>query len=108
MAPFFCNLLILFEVFILQSTLKEKKKKQPTNKQNKKRQKKLLQQSTTSKLIESTYLNIYVQHLIVYEIKLFILINVSHLLIWWENLSTDLQQSDTQRYTSLTCCNSFE
>ena len=50
----FCNLLIfefLFEVFVLQSTLKRKNK-----------QTKLVQQST-SKLIESTYLNIYVQYL---------------------------------------------
>ena len=49
----FCNLLIfefLFEVFVLQSTLKRKNK-----------QTKLVQQST-SKLIESTYLNIYLQY----------------------------------------------
>ena len=54
----FCNLLIfefLFEVFILQSTLKRKNKQ--TNKKTK-----LVHQSTT-KLIESTHLNIYVQYL---------------------------------------------
>ena len=49
----FCNLLIFefwFEVFVLHSTLKRKNK-----------QTKLVQQST-SKLIESTYLNIYLQY----------------------------------------------
>ena len=58
----FCNLLIfefLFEVFVLQSTLKRKNK-----------QTKLVQQST-SKLIESTYRNIYVQYLIAHEIALY-------------------------------------
>ena len=49
----FCNLLIFefwFEVFVLHSTLKRK------NKQTK------LEQQSTSKLIENTYLNIYLQY----------------------------------------------
>ena len=74
---FFLNLLIFIWSFHFTENTWSKKEKQ-TNKQNKKQKKKkekkrkekLLQQ-TTSKLIESTYLKIYVQYFIVSEITLY-------------------------------------
>ena len=70
---FFWNLLISIWSFHFTEYTWSKKEKQTNKtrdkKKEKKRKEKLLQQ-TTSKLIESTYLKIYVQYLIVSEITL--------------------------------------
>ena len=74
---FFWNLLIFIWSFHFTEYTWSKKEKQ-TNKQNKrqkkrkeKKRKTITADNTTSKLIESTYLKIYVQYLIVSEITLY-------------------------------------
>ena len=73
---FFWNLLIFIWSFhFTEYTWSEKEKQtnktKDTHTHTKKRKQKLLQQADNSKLIESTYLKIYVQYLILSEITLY-------------------------------------